>query len=73
VPPEKESRVFDNLKNLKDKAEELAEAHGDTISDGLEKAGDIVDDKTDGKYTDKIETGVDKAQEYVEELGEKKA
>src|SRR5690348_10166580 len=50
VPPEKESRVFDNLKNLKDKAEELAEAHGDTISDGLEKAGDIVDDKTDGKY-----------------------
>jgi hypothetical protein len=65
--------VFDNLKNLKDKAEELAEAHGDTISDGLEKAGDIVDDKTDGKYTDKIETGVDKAQEYVEELGEKKA
>jgi hypothetical protein len=73
VPPEKGSRVFDNLKNLKDKAEELAEAHGDTISDGLEKAGDIVDDKTDGKYTDKIETGVDKAQEYVEELGEKKA
>ncbi|QIY74711.1 antitoxin [Streptomyces sp. RLB1-33] len=65
--------MFDNLKNLKDKAEELAEAHGDTISDGLEKAGDIVDDKTDGKYTDKIETGVDKAQEYVEELGEKKA
>ncbi|MFF2127302.1 antitoxin [Streptomyces olivochromogenes] len=65
--------MFDNLKNLKDKAEEVAEAHGDTISDGLEKAGDIVDDKTDGKYTDKIETGVDKAQEYVEKLGEKKA
>ncbi|MCT9107005.1 antitoxin [Streptomyces mirabilis] len=65
--------MFDNLKNLKDKAEELAEAHGDTISDGLEKAGDIVDDKTDGKYTDKIETGVDKAQEYVEKLGDKEA
>ncbi|QIY99537.1 antitoxin [Streptomyces sp. S1D4-11] len=65
--------MFDNLKNLKDKAEELAEAHGDTISDGLEKAGDIVDDKTDGKYTDKIETGVDKAQEYVAKLGEKEA
>ncbi|MFF7593547.1 antitoxin [Streptomyces mirabilis] len=65
--------MFDNLKNLKDKAEELAEAHGDTISDGLEKAGDIVDDKTDGKYTDKIETGVDKVQEYVEKLGEKEA
>ncbi|MFC9627830.1 antitoxin [Streptomyces mirabilis] len=65
--------MFDNLKNLKDKAEELAEAHGDTISDGLEKAGDIVDDKTDGTYTDKIETGVDKAREYVEKLGEKEA
>ena len=64
--------MFDALKNLKDKAEDLAEAHDDKISDGLEKAGDFIDGKTDGKHSDKIDTAVDKAQDYVEKLGEKK-
>ncbi|MFF2655566.1 antitoxin [Streptomyces sp. NPDC058045] len=63
--------MFDNLKNLKDKAEDLAEEHGDKIQDGLEKLGEFVDDKTDGKHSDKIDTAVDKAQEYVGKLGEK--
>ncbi|MFD5972967.1 antitoxin [Streptomyces bacillaris] len=64
--------MFDALKDLKDKAEDLAEAHGDKISDGLEKVGDFIDDKTDGKHSDKIDTAVDKAQDYVQNLGEKK-
>ncbi|MET9210119.1 MULTISPECIES: antitoxin [Streptomyces] len=64
--------MFDALKGLKDKAETLAEAHGDKISDGLEKAGDFIDSKTDGKHSDKIDTAVDKAQEYVQGLGQKK-
>ncbi|QEU89872.1 antitoxin [Streptomyces kanamyceticus] len=63
--------MFDALKNLKDKAEDLAEAHGDKISDGLEKVGDLIDDKTGGKHSDKIDTAVDKAQDYVEKLGKK--
>jgi hypothetical protein len=63
--------MFDALKNLKDKAEDLAEEHGDKISDGLEKVGDLVDDKTGGKHSDKIDTAVDKAQDYVAKLGEK--
>ncbi|MCI3935069.1 antitoxin [Streptomyces sp. AN091965] len=64
--------MFDALKNAKAKAEELTEAHGDKVSDGLEKAGDLVDDKTGGKHGDKIDTAVDKAQDVVEKLGEKK-
>ncbi|MFF7015206.1 MULTISPECIES: antitoxin [Streptomyces] len=64
--------MFDALKGLKEKAEDLAEAHGDKISDGLEKVGDFIDDKTDGKHSDKIDTAVDKAQEYVQGLGENK-
>ncbi|QCX81465.1 hypothetical protein C9F11_39415 [Streptomyces sp. YIM 121038] len=63
--------MFDALKNIKEKAEELTEAHGDKVSDGLEKAGDVVDDKTGGKHGDKIDTAVDKAQDLVEKLGEK--
>ncbi|GGV31368.1 antitoxin [Streptomyces spectabilis] len=65
--------MFDALKNLKDKAEDLAQAHGDKISGGLEKVGDFIDSKTDGKHSGKIDTAVDKAQDVVGKLGEKKA
>ncbi|QHC23892.1 antitoxin [Streptomyces sp. GS7] len=64
--------MFDALKNLKEKAEEIAEAHGDKISGGLEKVGDFVDDRTDHKHSDTIDTAVGKAQDFVEKLGEKK-
>ncbi|MCX5054107.1 MULTISPECIES: antitoxin [unclassified Streptomyces] len=62
--------MFESLKNLKDKAEDVAEEHGEAIGDGLEKAGDLVDDKTDGKYSEQIDTGVEKAKDVVERLGE---
>ncbi|MEU5089753.1 antitoxin [Streptomyces sp. NPDC021356] len=60
-----------NLKNLKDKVEDLAETHGDKISAGLEKAGDFIDGKTGGKHHDKIDSAVDKAQDYIGKLAEK--
>jgi hypothetical protein len=65
--------VFDNLQDLdklKDKAEEIAEEHGDKITDGLEKAGDLIDEKTDGKHSERIDTGVEKARGLVEKLAE---
>ncbi|WP_189954259.1 antitoxin [Streptomyces alanosinicus] len=62
--------MFDALKNLKDKAEDIAEEHGDKIAQGLEKAGDLIDERTDGKHSDTIDTAVDKAQGLVEKLGE---
>ncbi|MER5517675.1 antitoxin [Streptomyces sp. NPDC002763] len=66
--------MFDGLKNLtdkaRDKAEDLAEEHGDVIETGLEKAGDLADGRTDGKYTEQIDTGVSKAQQLVRRLGE---
>ncbi|MEW1826577.1 antitoxin [Streptomyces sp. NPDC088196] len=65
--------MFDNLGDLgklKDKAEEIAEDHGDKIADGLEKAGDLIDEKTDGKHSEQIDTAVDKAQRLVERLAE---
>lgn len=64
--------MLDRLKNLKDKAEELAQNHGDSISQGLEKAGEVIDSKTGGKYSGQIDTGVDKAQDLVGRLGEQK-
>ncbi|MGQ5594984.1 antitoxin [Streptomyces sp. ESR1.13] len=64
--------MFDSLKHLKDKLEDVAEEHGDKITSGLEKAGGLIDDKTGGKHSDKIDAAVDKAQDYIEKLGDKK-
>ncbi|OLZ63033.1 hypothetical protein AV521_40245 [Streptomyces sp. IMTB 2501] len=62
--------MFDALKNLKDKAEDIAEEHGDKIADGLEEVGDFIDERTEGKHSDTIDTAVDKARDLVEKLGE---
>lgn len=45
-----------------DKAKDLAEKHDDKVDQGLEKAGDQVDQRTGGKYADKVDRGVDEAQ-----------
>jgi hypothetical protein len=57
--------VFDNLKG---KATDAVDEHGDKISGGLDKAGDAVDEKTGGKYGDKIDQGTDKAKDGLDSL-----
>ena len=65
-----------------DKAKEVAQRFGDTArglfsqhSDkadaAIDKAGDVVDDKTGGKYTDKIEKAQAKAHGLVEKAAKK--
>lgn len=49
----------DNLKGIVDKGKNLAAENSDKIDDVVEKAGDFIDNKTGGKYADKI----DKVQE----------
>jgi hypothetical protein len=51
------------MDNMKDKAKDMMGEHGD---EAAEKAGDFADDKTGGKHTDKIDRGVDKAQEVMD-------
>ena len=46
-----------------DKAEEFADQHDQQVDQGLEKAGDVADEKTGGKYDEQIDRGVDTAQE----------
>ena len=60
------------LDDMKDKARDLAEEHGDKIKDGLEKAAEFVDEKTGGKHSDKIDKGVEKGRETIDKLGEGK-
>ena len=49
----------DNLKGMVDKGKDLAAENSDKIDDVVDKAGDFIDSKTDGKYADKV----DKVQE----------
>lgn len=46
-----------------DKAKDLIGSNDDKVDEAIEKAGDVVDDKTGGKY----EGQVDKAQDLLQE------
>ncbi|MBV7296093.1 antitoxin [Corynebacterium sp. TAE3-ERU12] len=47
------------LDKAKNKAQEFASDNPDKVEKGLDKAGDVANDKTGGKYADKIEKGQD--------------
>ncbi|MBO4255887.1 antitoxin [Streptomyces griseorubiginosus] len=59
------------LSPAKDKVSGLAQQHGDKISHGLDKAAKVVDEKTKGKYSDRIRTGTGKAKGAMDRLAHK--
>ncbi len=54
--------LFDEMK---DKAEELAKEHPDQVNEGLEKAGEFLNEKTGDKFGDQIEQGENFAKEQL--------
>ena len=56
---------------LFDKARELAGEHADKVEDVIDKVADAVDEKTGGKYADKIEKGAEAAKGLVGDEGER--
>ncbi|MFG2041182.1 antitoxin [Dactylosporangium sp. NPDC048998] len=50
-----------------DKVKDLAHRHDDKVDQTLDKAGDEVDERTGGKYTEQIHKGVDAAKEHTGE------
>ncbi|MFF4247974.1 antitoxin [Streptomyces sp. NPDC001822] len=66
---------LDNLKAklapAKEKVGDLAQQHGGKIDQGLDRAARTVDQKTKGKYSDKIVSGTQKAKDAVDRLGQK--
>ncbi|MBT2677114.1 antitoxin [Streptomyces sp. ISL-14] len=67
--------LMDNLKAklapAKDKVSDFAQRHEDKVQHGLDKAAKVVDERTKGKYSDKIHTGTDKAKGAVDRLAHK--
>ena len=61
---------LDKLKGKAGKAKTAAAGHTDQIEDGIDKGAKLVDDKTGGKYTEKIEGAADKAKDVVEKLND---
>ncbi|MFI1678653.1 antitoxin [Streptomyces sp. NPDC020607] len=56
------------LAPAKGKVSDLAQQHGDKIDQGLDKAAKVVDEKTKGKYSDKIRAGTGKAKDAVDRI-----
>jgi len=54
---------------LKDKATELAAEHSDKIDAGIDKAADLANKATKGKFDEKIDAAADKAKDGVDKLG----
>ena len=48
-----------------DKAKDLLGQHEEKLEGALDKVADVVDEKTGGKYTDKIDQGVEAAKGFV--------
>jgi hypothetical protein len=52
---------------LLDKIKAMVGGNADTAKDGVAKAGDMVDEKTDDKFTDKVDMAEDKIGEVIED------
>ncbi|MEV0041464.1 antitoxin [Streptomyces sp. NPDC056909] len=55
----------------RDKVSDLAQQHGGKIEHGLDKAARTVDQKTKGKYSNKIDSGTGKAKNALGRLAHK--
>ncbi|HEY8294320.1 MAG TPA: antitoxin [Micrococcaceae bacterium] len=54
--------IFDDIKG---KAEELIHSNLDAVNHGIEKAGDFIDTKTGGKFSDKVDGAQTAGHDFV--------
>lgn len=60
---DKAKEAFSGDNALADKAKDAVNQHEAQVDQGIEKAGDMIDDKTGGKFADKVDQG----QGYLED------
>jgi hypothetical protein len=53
---------MDQAKGLIEKGKTLAAEHPDKVNEAIDKAGDLADDKTGGKFADKVDSAQDAAK-----------
>ena len=53
----------------KAKVQDTVASQSDTIKSGIDKGGDVVDDKTGGKVSGQVDAAQDKAKDVVDDVG----
>jgi hypothetical protein len=57
--------MFDNIR---DTTQDLVDSQGEKVGEGLDRAGDLIDDKTGGRYADQIDQGAERAKDALDGL-----
>ncbi len=57
--------AFDDIKN---KAKELLDGHGDKVDQGIDKAGDLANERTGGQHGGQIDQGEQKVRDGLDSL-----
>ena len=60
------------LDDVRKKASGLMKGRGDQVEGAIDKVADVVDDRTRGKHTEKIDSAAEKAKDFVADLDEEK-
>ena len=63
--------LLDKFKKTADDVKDKAADHVDDIEKGIDKAADVIDDKTGHKHSDQIDKVADKAKDIVGKLDDK--
>ncbi|WP_280381095.1 antitoxin [Nocardia wallacei] len=64
--------LLDTLKGLVGKGRDAASENAEKIHGAVDKAGSFIDEKTGGKYTDKIGKGTEAVKNAIPEQGQAK-
>ena len=56
------------LDDAKKKLDDVVDEHGDKIAEGVEKAGDFLDEKTGHKHADKVDQAAKMGKDAVDKL-----
>jgi len=52
-----------------DKAKDLLNQHSDKVDQGIDKAAEVIDQKTGGQHTEQINQGVEQAKRAMDNQG----
>ncbi|MFC4906500.1 antitoxin [Actinomadura gamaensis] len=55
--------------SILDKVKQMLGQNADAAKGAVDKAGDMLDDRTGGKYADKVDKVQDRAKQYIEGSG----
>ena len=64
--------MFDDVKKLAEQAQELGAEHQEQVKQGIDKAENLIDERTGGKYTAAIDGAGQRAEDFLDGPGQPK-